>query len=122
MNKAKYNENLENKDLVILKSIFNNSLVGTSKLLHFINPKKYAIWDSRVFYFLNKNKKIKPHNYRVENIESYLNYLSLLNDLTKTKKFNVFYKIVNDKLNEQVTEFRAIELIMFHGGKKTNEL
>jgi hypothetical protein len=122
LNKAKCNENLEIEDFIILKSLLNNSLVGTSKLLHFINPKKYAIWDSRVFYFLNKDKNIKPHNYRVENIDSYLNYLRLLNDLIKTEKFNGFYKIVNDKLNGEVTEFRAIELVMFQGGKKTNEL
>lgn len=43
LNKAKCNENLEIEDFMILKSLFNNSLVGTSKLLHFISPKKYAI-------------------------------------------------------------------------------
>lgn len=30
--------------------IINNSLVGTSKLLHFINPNDYAIWDSNIFH------------------------------------------------------------------------
>ena len=32
-----------------LKSAVNNSIVGVSKLLHFLNPNDYAIWDSRVY-------------------------------------------------------------------------
>jgi len=38
--------------LEILKGLLNNSLVGTSKHLHFINPEIFAIWDSRVYRYL----------------------------------------------------------------------
>ena len=37
-----------------LAEAINGSVVGASKLLHFINPKKYAIWDSRVYRYLHR--------------------------------------------------------------------
>src|SRR5690606_14666185 len=58
------------EDLLILKQTINNSLVGTSKLLHFINPERYAIWDSRVFRFLNTNEE--PHKYKLEKPAIYI--------------------------------------------------
>ncbi|MEP3524005.1 MAG: hypothetical protein ABJN24_01120 [Hyphomicrobiales bacterium] len=30
------------------KPLINNSWIGTSKMLHFINPKHFPIWDSRI--------------------------------------------------------------------------
>lgn len=53
LNNVKNGKQIEEDELLLLKTVFNNSLVGTSKLLHFINPNQYAIWDSRVFKFLN---------------------------------------------------------------------
>lgn len=41
LNKAKVSEPLKSKDYETLKRLLNGSLVGTSKLLHFINPEKY---------------------------------------------------------------------------------
>ena len=43
---------LEDEELLRLARLINNSLVGTSKLLHFANPEVYPIWDSRVCKFL----------------------------------------------------------------------
>lgn len=48
INKAKGPQRISDDELVLLKSLVNNSLVGVSKLLHFVNPHVYAIWDSRV--------------------------------------------------------------------------
>ena len=42
LNKVKRGKILSVDELLILKETFNNSLVGSSKLLHFINPEKYA--------------------------------------------------------------------------------
>lgn len=40
---------LTEKELSFLKTRFiNNSIVGLSKLLHFLAPNRYAIWDKRV--------------------------------------------------------------------------
>lgn len=45
LNKARNIELLNESELDIIRKCLNNSLVGTSKLLHFINPNKYPIWD-----------------------------------------------------------------------------
>lgn len=56
LNKARSNHLLSEKELLEIKACVNNSMVGTSKLLHFINPQIYAIWDSRVLRYINGNK------------------------------------------------------------------
>ncbi len=60
LNKAKVGEPLEVRELDALKACINNSLVGTSKLLHFINPEQYAIWDSKIFRYVTGKKS--PYN------------------------------------------------------------
>lgn len=49
LNEAKIGNKPTTDNLVLLKGLLNNSLVGTTKLLHFINPDNFAIWDSRVY-------------------------------------------------------------------------
>lgn len=39
---------LRDDEIEILKSVTNNSYVGASKVLHFIRPDVYPIWDSQV--------------------------------------------------------------------------
>ena len=48
LNKAKHHkkERLNIREIEHIASCINNSVVGASKLLHFINPNVYAIWDS----------------------------------------------------------------------------
>ncbi|MFZ4262084.1 hypothetical protein ACFRAE_08575 [Sphingobacterium sp. HJSM2_6] len=48
LNKIKAGYDVNEGDLTALTLSVNNSLVGVSKLLHFIAPSQYAIWDSRV--------------------------------------------------------------------------
>lgn len=115
LNKAKSGIDLEIKDYELLKSLLNNSLVGSTKLLHFINPEKYAIWDSRVFRFLHNQE---PHDYRIGNIQNYIDYQKLLQNLTKEERFSEFYQLMSSKLEYKPTNFRALELIMFIKGKK----
>lgn len=114
LNAVKQGKMINQEQLLFIKNAFNNSLVGTSKLLHFINPYKYAIWDSRVFYFLFNQK---PHKYRLENIQNYLEYISLIEDLTKEQGFENFYTLIKQKIDHEITEFRALELAFFLGGK-----
>lgn len=56
INKAKKGESLDEKELDLLKRRINNSMVGLSKLLHFINPEQYAIWDSKIYRCIRGNK------------------------------------------------------------------
>ena len=56
LNNAKNGAMLTVGELELLKSTINNSLVGLSKLLHFINPADYAIWDSRIYRYTTDKK------------------------------------------------------------------
>jgi len=115
INKAKMAEkfdDLSKNEYEYLKSIINNSYIGLSKLLHFINPSVYGIWDSRVHRFLmeatsDKRKTIQPNYYGL--FESYqlllahlINHIDLSNFLTDHK----------------LTAIRKLELLMFVNGKK----
>jgi hypothetical protein len=102
------------KELSILKGTFNNSLVGSSKLLHFINPEKFAILDSRVWYYLNggnilDNEKICP---------AYLEYLSYCEFLSNHHDYNSIHESIEQKLNQKMSKFRTVELVMYTKGQK----
>ncbi len=128
LNKAKTNEDICKKDYDTLKELLNGSLVGTSKILHFINPRKYAIWDSRVHEYVRKNEIVKSikFSYDIGNVVNYQNYLLLLSRIANTSGFEDLYKKINHKVknsvhgydNYDISKFRAIELIMFKNGKK----
>ena len=106
LNKAKLEGNITTKNLNILKALFNNSLVGTSKLLHFINPNKFAIWDSGVYRYLT-GKEYK----KAGEVESYMAFLELIRNLTGQEWF---------KEVDKMSKFRAAELIMFTNDPKKN--
>ncbi|WP_228133225.1 hypothetical protein [Acinetobacter sp. Ver3] len=113
LNKFKQGHRITVEELKILKSAFNNSLVSVSKLLHFIHPKQYAIWDSRVFRFLSESK---PHHQIFKQPETYLAYLTLLDQLKNEMMFEKFYYLMQNKVGYQISEYRALELAFFKGG------
>ncbi|WFP97184.1 hypothetical protein P3S51_02165 [Acinetobacter sp. ANC 7201] len=112
-NKVKQGHLISTQELQILKNAFNNSLVGVSKLLHFIQPEKYAIWDSRVFRFLSGNE---PHVSIFKQPETYLSYLTLLDNLKNEPAFSKFYRLMQQKVDYPISEYRALELAFFKGG------
>jgi hypothetical protein len=112
LNEVKKGKLIDEQQLTTLKTTFNNSLVGTSKLLHFINPKQYAIWDSRVFRFLND---VEPHKYRLEKPRAYIEYLKLIEELKNEKAFTAFFDLMKQKVGYDITEYRALELAFFKG-------
>ena len=119
LNEVKKGKLIDEQQLTTLKTTFNNSLVGTSKLLHFINPKQYAIWDSRVFRFLNN---VEPHKYRLEKPRAYIEYLNLIEELKNEKAFTAFFELMKQKVGYDITEYRALELAFFKGTQfKINE-
>ena len=99
-------------DLTLLKGLFNNSLVGSTKLLHFINPDKYAIWDSRVYrYLTNKN------NYnQIENCNNYLDYLTFCQELIALEGFSSLKNQIEKRVGYSMTPFRIVDLIMYLNG------
>jgi hypothetical protein len=117
---------LQVSDLSKLKYMFNHSLVGTSKLLHFINPNKYAIWDSNIYKFFKNTKYANQDKLHSETI--YLKYLELLERLAKHPEFQeindgILSKIRKDMfLNDyHMTKLRVAELILFSIGKQLNK-
>jgi hypothetical protein len=119
LNRAKQGKVPSENELEILKKCFNNSLVGTSKLLHFINPDIFAIWDSRVFRYLT-NKE--PHQNRIDDYKSYLDYLELCKFLTSNPEYNSIHNSIIKKVGYEMTKFRTVELIMYLKGGKNNSL
>ena len=113
LNKAKYGVLLNADELQQLKNSLNNSLVGTSKLLHFIAPQHYAIWDSRVFRFLTGKE---PHNVKFTQPKTYLEYLQLLDVLKSDIQFDAYFQLMIKKIGTPVTAYRALELAFFKGG------
>lgn len=110
LNCARQVNSLPGEELQQLASLINNSFVGVSKLLHFVAPEHFAIWDSKVYAFVYEKK---PYNYRVNNVTSYLNYLELLKQLQCDCRFPSFHASVNHKIGYVVTPMRALELIMY---------
>lgn len=113
LNKVKNGEVISIKEINLLKQAFNNSLVGTSKLLHFINPNKYAIWDSRVFKFLSGEKSYIS---KFKQAEIYIEYLQLLDNLKLEEDFNIFFTLIQHKVGYEISEYRALELAFYKGG------
>jgi len=109
LNKAKSQERVSSVDISILKGLINNSLVGVSKLLHFLNPEVYAIWDSRVCNFLTG----KSYQYTVDNIDRFWSYLDLCKRITKDKRFANIHDNFIRNIGYQVSPMRTIEQIMF---------
>ena len=103
---------LNEEELEKIKKCINNSMVGTSKLLHFINPEKYAIWDSKVFYYFYPNRNSTAG---IEKPKLYLEYLKILTDITLQNDFDILYsKIVEFLgLNYEISKLRAIESLIF---------
>lgn len=111
LNKSKQIDRLEAKDIEALKSLINNSLVGTSKLLHFINPNKYAIWDSRVSKFLSGT----THKYFIEKTDVFFQYIDFCNELINHHEYEKeIHQIYIEKSNNQnATKMKSLEQLMF---------
>jgi len=88
--------------------------VGGSKFLHFINPNRYAIWDSRVYRSITGDQ---PHGYRVNKIENYIQYNDALKTIEADKSLIKDFKNQLIKLkycDNNATGLRVLELILFY--------
>lgn len=107
-------------DLETLKKYVNNSMVGLSKLLHFIAPDKYAIWDSNIYKFIMGDNSA----YHINKPEIYIEYLSRLRIISSDKYFNNLKKVFKEKFNmmdtTRLSDIRIIELIMFERIRQNN--
>jgi len=107
---------LNTNELEVVKKCVNNSIVGASKLLHFINPEQYPIWDSKIFRFAYP--ATEPHPNRVNNVKTYTVYRERLLKLMHHPRFLELHSHINQELGYSVSGLRAFELAMFVGGTK----
>jgi len=109
LNRARATTRISSPDLMVLKGLINNSLVGVSKLLHFINPQVYAIWDSRVCNFLTG----KSYKQKVENIELFWSYLDLCVRVVRAPEFERIQTRFANHIGYAISPMRIPEQIMF---------
>lgn len=114
LTKAKIDGALTEQELEQLKSLVNNSIVGVSKLLHFVNPEKFPIWDSRIYQYCYRKKAHSNAN----NVKRYLKYIESLNELVEKYPEDKVFENINNKLGYKVSKFRALELVMFLNSPK----
>jgi hypothetical protein len=93
----------------------NGSFVGASKLLHFINPDLYSIWDSRVYRYLYEEP---PYQYRLESISKHREYLSLVKKIEKDTRCNQLVDNVSSSIGYKISSNRTAELVMYLKGGK----
>lgn len=111
LNKAREGESLDVADLEALKKAVNNSMVGVSKLLHFLDPETYAIWDSKVCSYILGRKAYT----QVNNPEYYLAYLNRIRELTQEADYPEIHEKVRAMVGYSITKLRSIEVVMFYG-------
>ncbi len=92
-------------DLHNVSTFMNNSIVGASKLLHFIYPEKYPIWDSKICGQILKDKNV---SYQINKIDNYITYYFAMNKIKELPKIKSLKLI-----NSQLSTIRITELIIF---------
>jgi len=98
-------------DLVNNNLICENktSWIGTSKLMHFIEPEYFPIWDSNV----SKNFNVKK--YKINNYKIYFDYINWIHE--NKSKFENLDLIKKNPRFKKLTDIRIIEMILFYFGK-----
>lgn len=114
LNKAKStNIRIDDNELLDLKALINNSLVGTSKLLHFVNPDIYAIWDSRVYSFLSGRSNYQD----LHRPQLFWSYLDICNAVIGHDAFDAIHNRYVARLGFNISRIRTVEQILFIGSK-----
>jgi hypothetical protein len=101
-------------ELNILKSMTNNSLVGSSKLLHFIKPSLIPIWDSRVYkYLLGKNHSQNS----ISNPDHFMDYIKFCNTVVEEDNFRDLKYYIEMQVGYEMSPVRIVEIVMYLNGK-----
>lgn len=113
LNAAKKENRLDITAMDNLKKSVNNSIVGVSKLLHFISPRVYPIWDSNIAAFFNDGQK--THAFQVNHINAYMRYCDFVHQVIKHEEFDDLYNKIAGHFNyaHKVTRIRAFEYCIF---------
>lgn len=106
-------EQVENSPLIL--KTFNNSVVGTSKVLHFMFPNTYPIWDSNIAIALGFG--VNNQN-AFNNSGNYIQFMNTLNNyLLQNPHFQAPQLINEHFAGVEVTQLRKLEICLFLYGK-----
>ena len=106
---------------------FLSSVIGSSKLLHFVNPDVFPIWDATIHRYWEKNGNKNSSDSLLRYILYTYNVHLLVNDVGFD---DMLYRPLNEALNqaheavseqykapEPMGKVRAAEFVMFFGGR-----
>jgi hypothetical protein len=114
LKRASSGEMLAYDDVLLIRSFCNKSMVGASKLLHFLCPRQNPIWDRNVAATFEPERP--RHHAAVNNVKRWLVFRSELNQWIC--EGDVLDRVTNlRRLNgilENVSALRIIELVMFY--------
>jgi hypothetical protein len=96
-------------ELEIMKATVNNSVVGSSKLLHFANPNMYPIIDSRVHAYIFGRK----HQSLLTDPEWYQEYSVACREAAQDPRLTPVVESFCQQLGYGVSPLRVLELIMY---------
>lgn len=123
-NKVKMDIQIDDFEYLRLVKCINNSIVGVSKLLHFINPSQYPIFDSRIKSYFESNNLLKSiwkptYQSKEKDIQQYKLYRDICLLIINDSRFESIYKESIQKLNlgKKLTKMRVLENLFFSFGK-----
>ena len=90
------------------RSPVNNSWVGLSKTLHFINPNIFPIWDSRVALHFGVS-----NSYQMAKKQNYLRYLEFVHANLDLPEVTVVRMKIRTQYRYEMTPVRLIEYALF---------
>ena len=107
----KISKEIDEANLIVLIKFMNNSNVGASKLLHFIYPEKYPIWDSKICEIITD----KSYTQKVQNTLNYINYCEAIQNLINELPENLknFKREFEEIFKYKISNVRAAELMLF---------
>ena len=92
-------------------SPINNSWVGLSKVLHFINPEFFPIWDSVVA------RNFGVSDYRIKQKKIYTKYMKFISENLEFKSVSTVQDLFEKRANYTISNVRACEFILFTAPK-----
>ena len=98
-----------------ITKLTNNSIVGASKLLHFLNPEMYPIYDSRVYKTISEKEK---HNLS-KDYDNYIQYTNRLrNIINDTNNLSKMSKIEEKLIHKNFipancSKIRILEICLY---------
>lgn len=113
---------LDKMFLMNVMSLTNDSIVGASKLLHFLNPDLYPIYDSRVYKTILGKEK---HNYS-KDVENYICYARKLRLLVKAPKGDSTILKIEKELEKKkfipskCSKIRILEVCLYASASKNS--